>query len=89
MVMTLAAISKWKLYTIDVTQAFIQSDDLQKDDKQYVILPPFIQIKSASLLHKCPCPGIPLSKKRTYMLWNGMNLKAKRKLSSMKGLKWV
>ena len=53
MLLVLETFSKRNIATIDVTQAFLQFDDLKKDDKLFVILPPYIAIKDPTQMKTC------------------------------------
>ena len=66
MLITMATIFGWQLASIDVSQAFLQADDLQQEDKFYVILPPYITIRSPEFLKKCPISNMPIVEEKIF-----------------------
>ena len=73
----------WKIASIDVTQAFLQADDLQKKDKHVVVLPPYITISHPTQLKKCAVSGTPIveEKDATVYEWSEYNSKTKSELN--------
>ena len=87
MLLLLATFFGWKVSSIDATQAFLQSDDLQQDDKQVAILPPYISIKMPRMLKKCPISGMAVVQEEDIHVRGRSEYKAQSKAELNLGFK--
>ena len=57
---TLNVIFGLSLHMVDISQAFLQADELVDGDKMITTVPPYVLLPDAGKLDKCPVSGMPI-----------------------------
>ena len=60
MLLTMNMLFHLSLYMVDISQAFLQADELSWEDKMVTTVPPYVVLPDPNRLHRCVDSGMPI-----------------------------
>ena len=60
MLLTLNMLFGLSIFMVDISQAFLQADELSREDKLITTVPPYVLLPNPDVLPRCPDSGMPI-----------------------------
>ena len=73
MLLTWAVTFRLSVFMVDISQAFLQADELSPTDKIVTTVPPYIKLPNPREMPRCPDSGMPILVEKTFVCYLSMN----------------